>query len=44
MHLGNNFITFRQGIKMSCVLFLSNWIPSGVNRISNLKFVDGEIR
>ena len=39
---GNKFITFRQGVK-KCVLFLRNWIRSGVNRISDLKFVDGKL-
>ena len=35
-------ITFRQGVK-KCVLLLRNWIRSGVNRISDLKFVDGKL-
>ena len=39
---GNKFITFRQGNK-KCVLFLRNWIRSGVNKISDLKFIDGKL-
>ena len=39
---GNKFITIRQGVK-KCVLFLRNWIRSGVNKISDLKFVDGKL-
>ena len=39
---GNKFITFRQGNK-KCVLFLRNWIRSGVNRITDLEFTDGKL-
>ena len=39
---GNKFISFRQGNKKS-VLFLRNWIRSGVNRISDLEFIDGKL-
>ena len=39
---GNKFITFGQGNK-KCVLFLRNWIRSGVNKISDLKFIDGKL-
>ena len=39
---GNKFITFRQGNK-KCVLFLRYWIRSGVNKISDLKFIDGKL-
>ena len=39
---GNKFISFRQGNKKS-VLFLRNWIRSGVNRVSDLEFIDGKL-
>ena len=39
---GNKFITFRQGNK-KCVLFLRIWIRSGVNKISDLKFINGKL-
>ena len=39
---GNKFIMLRQGNK-KCVLFLRNWIRSGVKRISDLKFIDGKL-
>ena len=38
----NKFFTFKQVVK-KCVLVLRNWIRSGVNRISDLKFVDGKL-
>ena len=39
---GNTYITCRQGNK-KCALFLRNWTHSGVNKISDLKFIDGKL-
>ena len=39
---GNQFITVKRGRK-KCVLFLRNWIRSGVNGIKDLRFVDGKL-
>jgi len=37
---GNKFVTFKRKNK-KCVLFLRNWIRSGINNISDLRFVNG---
>ena len=39
---GNKFICIRKRSTKS-VLFLRNWIRSGVNRVGDLKFVDGKL-
>ena len=39
---GNKFLSVRKR-NYKCVLFLGNWIRSGVNRIGNLRFVDGKV-
>ena len=39
---GNKFLCVRKR-NYKCVLFLRNWIRSGVNRIGDLRFVDGKL-
>ena len=39
---GNKFIFVRRR-KSKCVLFLRNWIRSGVNKIRDLCFIDGKL-
>ena len=39
---GNKFISTKNRPKNK-VLFLRNWIRSGINKISDLKFVNGEL-
>ena len=39
---GNKFVSVRKRYT-KCVLFLRNWIRSGVNKIGDLKFVDGKL-
>ena len=39
---GNKFLCIRKR-NHKCVLFLRNWIRSGVNRIGDLRFLDGKL-
>ena len=39
---GNKFVSVRKR-NTKCVLFLRNWIRSGVNKIGDLKFLDGKL-
>ena len=39
---GNKHVSVRKRSK-KCVLFLRNWIRSGVNKIGDLRFVDGKL-
>ena len=39
---GNKFVYVRRK-NTKCVLFLRNWIRSGINKISDLRFIDGHL-